>query len=66
MLLPILCADPATIPDFDDVAEKLNGDESFFKNIFRIPDDSKQAYNKKIVELFDDLNDLGCMEKVLE
>ncbi|XP_055304738.1 uncharacterized protein LOC129569664 [Sitodiplosis mosellana] len=66
LLLPILCADPATIPNFDDVAEKLDGDESFFENIFRIPGDSKHAYNKKVVDLFDDLNHLGCMEKVAE
>lgn len=65
LLLPILNADPATIPNFDDVAEKLNGEESFFKNIFRIPDESKQAYNKKITDLFEDLDRLGCMDKLM-
>lgn len=65
LLLPILNADPATIPNFDDVAENLNGDKSIVENIFRIPGDLKHAYHKKVIDLFDDLDRLGCMEKIL-
>ncbi|XP_055304442.1 uncharacterized oxidoreductase dhs-27-like [Sitodiplosis mosellana] len=60
-LFPMLYADPATIPNFDDVAEKAGSDESFFENIFQIPDELKMAYNNKITDLFIDLERLGCM-----
>lgn len=60
-LFPMLYADPATIPNFDDVAEKAGNDDSFFKNIFQISDETKPAYNEKITDLFVDMHRLGCM-----
>lgn len=60
-LFPMLYADPATIPNFDDVAEKAGKDDSFFENIFQIPDELKPAYTKKITDLFIDMDRIGCM-----
>lgn len=31
------------------------------EDLFQIPDDSKRAYNRMVVDLFDDLARLGCI-----
>ena len=60
-LFQMLYADPTTIPNFDELAEKAGTDDTFFDNIFLIPDELKVTYNKKIIDLFVDLDRLGCM-----
>lgn len=58
-LIPVQCADLDSIPDFDDVAAKAGIDDSFFDDTYRISDDSKKAYNKKITDIFIDFARLG-------
>lgn len=60
-LFPMLYSDPATIPSFDEVAEKAGKDDAFFENIFQIPDEIKQEYSEKITDLFIDMERLGCI-----
>lgn len=55
----MLYADPDSIPNFDDVAEKAGTDDTFSDNMFRISDDLKATYTKNVTDMFIDLDRLG-------
>lgn len=58
VLLPIICADVDSIPGFEPV---LGNDEPISEYMFVIPKETKQAYNKRVVDIFADLTRLGCI-----
>lgn len=58
-LLPIMCADLESIPDFDELTAKFGTDETFFDDTYHITDNLKKAYNKKITDIFVDFARLG-------
>lgn len=58
LLLPIMCADVESMPDFHKLKEhdfKENTEEV----MFRIPEENKSAYNKRVTGMFDDMARLG-------
>lgn len=58
ILLPIVCADVNSLPTFEEV---LNDDKPITDDMFRIPDESKCAYNKRVVDLIADMARVGCI-----
>lgn len=60
LLLPMICAEVESMPNMDEVTAEENTEELFNEgNIFRIADDSKAAYNKRVTDLFIDMDRLG-------
>lgn len=60
LLLPMVCADVDSMPDFDDIAATEYTENAFeYDNIFRISDESKEAYNKRVTDIFVDMARLG-------
>lgn len=57
ILLPMLCAEVDSMPDFDNMPENVEDD--FNDGIFRISD--KSAYNKKVADIFADLARIGAI-----
>lgn len=57
LYIPIICADVESMPNFDDLSEN----ENTMDGIFIVSDKGKNSYNKKIVDLFDELARLGCI-----
>lgn len=58
-LLPILCAETDSMPNVDNTAEYKNKDSGFSDDVFRISNESKRAYNRKVTDMFDDMARLG-------
>lgn len=63
MLVPMLCAEVASMPNFDDIAEKVSkGEDNVVDDdFFQVSDESKFAYNKKVTDIFDDMVRIGCI-----
>lgn len=61
LLIPMICADVDTMPDMNDADTNTSIDDLLDENVMRIPDGSKQAYNKHITDMFDDLVRLGYL-----
>lgn len=60
LLLPMVCADLDSMPDFDEItATEYNEDAFEEQNVFRISDESKGAYNKRVTDIFVDMARLG-------
>lgn len=51
--------DVDSLPDFCELAEKPNSDETQNEYVFRIPDELAQIYNKQVTEMFDDMDRFG-------
>lgn len=60
ILLPILCADVDSLPEFSDVLDKEKSNTPLSEKFFRIPEKSKKEYDRRVVDLFDDLASIGC------
>ena len=60
ILLPILCSEIDSIPEFAGVAEKEKFNVPLSDDEFRIPENSKKEYDQRVVALFDDLARIGC------
>lgn len=58
ILIPMLCADVDSMPDFEALPEKFD-DDMDDDNVFRISD--KPAYNKKVTDIFIDLARIGAI-----
>lgn len=58
LLLPMTLGDIGTFPDLNDLAENRNSDSNH-DDIFLISDDSKQEYNQRVTEMFDDMARFG-------
>lgn len=61
MLIPMLCADVDSMPNPDDIAEQASKEQPIDDDFFQISDKSKDAYNKKVLDIFDDLARIGCI-----
>lgn len=57
ILIPMLCAEVDSMPDFDAMPEKVEDDIG--DDIFRIS--NKPAYNKKVTDIFVDLARIGAI-----
>lgn len=58
ILLPIVCGDVNSIPTFEGV---LDDDQPITDDMFRIPDDLKATYNKRVVDMVADMASYGCI-----
>lgn len=61
VLLPILCAEIDSIPGFEKALQNENNEFAVSDDDFRIPDNSKEAYYKRIADMIDDLVANGCI-----
>lgn len=60
LLLPMISADLDSMPDFDEIAAVPNNENEFdITKVFRITDESKKAYNKRVTDIFIDMARLG-------
>lgn len=58
VLLPIVCCDVNSIPGFEAT---LGDDKPITDDMFRIPNESKATYNKRVVDMFTDMVRFGCI-----
>lgn len=59
LLLPMVCADVDSMPDFDEIAAQSGDQERFNVDVFRVSDESKKAYNNRVTDIFIDMARLG-------
>lgn len=55
LLIPIINIETYSIPSVDEINACGNCKDFIKEKMFQIPNDSKRAYNKIVVDLFDDL-----------
>lgn len=59
-LLPMIYGDPKSLPD-TDTCVKADLNDPNYANGFCIPDSTKHAYNRIVVDIFDDLTRLDFL-----
>lgn len=59
LLMPMLCAEVDTIPDFDRLAVEVSENGTQREDMFRIADEAKRAYTRRVTDIFADLQKFG-------